>query len=268
MMARYVQAIRTVQPHGPYFIGGFCSSAIPAFEVARQLQEANDTVLRLILIDPEGSLPFSSKVGLGPGENRLQQRFRIKDTDLPPDAGTLTYLKTLAAEKSQHAWLRAKKWWYSRLVRLCMRWGLQIPVFLGRKLVSGIRIVTLEATRNYTLKQFSGNIDVFLSDDYQLHTNENGLSPWAQHTTGKAKFTRVGGSHLSAFRLPHIDEFARQLRGTLDAAIKEYRDAQLAAKAGEPGTQDAAQGAEGVEVMWMPWNRETMFLEGNVEKFG
>ena len=101
-MARYVQAIRTVQPHGPYFIGGFCSSGIPAFEVARQLEEANETVLRLILIDPVDKLPFSTKADSGPGENRWMQRFQIRDTELPPDAGILTYAKTLAAEKSQH----------------------------------------------------------------------------------------------------------------------------------------------------------------------
>jgi len=225
MMARYVQAMRTVQPHGPYFIGGFCSSAIPAFEVARQLQEANETVLRLILIDPVDKLPFSNKVDLGPGESRSKQWLQIKEVDLPPDAGILAYLKALAAEKCRHVSARATRWWYSRLVRLCMRWGLQIPVFLGRKLVDGIRVVTLEATRNYTLKQFNGNIEVFLSDDYQSHANENGSSPWAQHSTGDAKFTRVHGNHLSAFRPPNIDEFARKLRSTLDAAIKEGRDA-------------------------------------------
>jgi thioesterase domain-containing protein len=235
MMARYLQAIRTVQPHGPYFIGGFCSSAIPAFEVARQLQVANETVLRLILIDPVDRLPFSSNVDLGPGENRLKQLFQIKDVDLPSDAGILAYLKTLAAEKSQHVSARAERWWYSRLVRLCVRWGLQIPAFLGRKLVDGLRIVTLEATRNYTLRQFDGNIDVFLSDDFQSHANQDGLSPWAQHTTGDAKFTRVHGTHLSAFRPPHIDEFAQRLRGTLDAAIKDCRDTQAAAQAGVPG---------------------------------
>jgi len=265
MMARYVQAIRTVQPHGPYFIGGFCSSAIPAFEVARQLQEANETVLSLILIDPVDRLPFSNRVDLGPGEKRSKQWFRIKETDLPPDAGILVHLKTLAAEKSRRALARAKKWWYSRLVRLCMRWGLQIPAFLGRKLVNGIRIVTLEATRNYTLRQFSGDIDIFLSDDYQSLANENGSSPWAQHTTGDVKFTRVHGDHLSAFRLPKIDEFAQQLRSALDEAIKEYRDALPASM---EGTEEAAEGTEGVDMVWTPGNHETMFLEGNEEMRG
>jgi len=246
MMARYVQAIRTVQPHGPYFIGGFCSSAIPAFEVARQLQEANETVLRLILIDPVDRLPFSNKVDPGPGENRSWQWFQVKETDLPPDVGILTHLKTLAAEKSKHASARVKRWWYSRLVRACMRSGLQVPAFLGRKLVDGIRIVTLEATRNYTLRQFNGNIDVFLSDDFRSHAIEDGSSTWAQHTTGDVKFTRVHGDHLSAFRPPNIDEFARRLRSTLDAAIQERRDTQPAAQAGEPVEQHAAQDTEGV----------------------
>lgn len=248
MMARYVQAIRTVQPHGPYFIGGFCSSGIPAFEVARQLQEANETVLRLILIDPVDRLPFSNKADTCPGGDRLRQWFQVKETDLPPDAGFLTHLKMFAAEKSKHASARAKRWWYSRLVRLCMRRGLQVPAFLGRKLVDGIRIVTLEATRNYTLRQFNGDIDVFLSDDFRSHLNEDGSSTWAQHTTGTVKFTRVHGDHLSAFRPPHIDEFARRLRGTMDAAIREHRDTPPAAQAVAPGEQQAAQDKRGVVV--------------------
>jgi thioesterase domain-containing protein/NAD(P)-dependent dehydrogenase (short-subunit alcohol dehydrogenase family)/acyl carrier protein len=232
MMARYMQAIRTVQPHGPYFIGGFCSSAIPAFEVARQLQEANETVLRLILIDPVDKIPFSINVDPEPAENRWKQRFKIKDTELPPDAGTMVYLKTLATEKILHASRQVERWWYSRLVRLCMRRGWQVPAFLGRKLVDGLRIVTLEATRNYTLREFDGNIDIFLSDDFESHAKLGRKSPWATHTTGDAKFTRVPGSHLSAFRPPHIDEFSVQLRNTLDAAIEEYHDTHAAAQAG------------------------------------
>jgi surfactin synthase thioesterase subunit len=112
--------------------------------------------------------------------------------------------------------------------------------------VDGIRIVTLEATRNYALRQFNGDIDVFLSDDFRSHAIEDGSSTWAQHTTGDVKFTRVHGDHLSAFRPPNIDEFARRLRSTLDAAIQERRDTQPAAQAGEPVEQHAAQDTEGV----------------------
>ena len=224
MMSRYVQAIRLVQPHGPYFIGGFCSSAIPAFEVARQLEEANETVGRLILIDSLGRLQGADFFQSGPGGNRLRQWFQIKGEKLPADAELMIYLKSWAAEKLQHLSARMQRWWCSRLVRLCMRWGLQIPAFLRLKLVEGIRIVTLEATRNYTLKQFHGKMDVFLSDDFQLRGDGSDLSLWTQHTSGEVRVTRLHGDHIAAFRPPHVDEFARELRRTLDAAIEECRN--------------------------------------------
>jgi thioesterase domain-containing protein len=90
--------------------------------------------------------------------------------------------------------------------------------------VEGIRIVTLEATRNYTLKQFHGKMDVFLSDDFQLRGDGSDLSLWTQHTSGEVRVTRLHGDHIAAFRPPHVDEFARELRRTLDAAIEECRN--------------------------------------------
>jgi amino acid adenylation domain-containing protein len=230
MMARYVQAIRLVQPRGPYFIGGFCSSAIPAFEVARQLQEANETVGRLILIDSLGKLPETNTFKRAADGTRLRQRLQVKEQKLAADTGFFTYLKTLAKEKSRHLSARAQRWWYSRLVRLYMRRGWPIPAFLRTKLVDGIRIVTLEATRNYVLKQLSGNINVYLSDDFQMQGNDTGISLWARHTSGEVKVTRLEGDHIAAFRPPHIDEFARVLRATLDAAIEECRNAPSTAE--------------------------------------
>jgi len=52
MAADYVKALRTVQPTGPYFIGGFCGAGILAFEMAQQLRAAWQSVDLLVLIEP------------------------------------------------------------------------------------------------------------------------------------------------------------------------------------------------------------------------
>ncbi|MBS4097956.1 MAG: amino acid adenylation domain-containing protein [Sulfuricella sp.] len=51
MAADYRNALKTVQPHGPYQILGWSGGAIVAFEIARQLQEAGDPVALLALVD-------------------------------------------------------------------------------------------------------------------------------------------------------------------------------------------------------------------------
>jgi thioesterase domain-containing protein/acyl carrier protein len=51
MAAVYVREIRRVQPHGPYFIAGYCMGGTVAFEVAQQLYQHGETVALLALFD-------------------------------------------------------------------------------------------------------------------------------------------------------------------------------------------------------------------------
>ena len=44
MASAYLDEIRSVQPKGPYLIGGFSGGGITAFEMAHQLREANGSV--------------------------------------------------------------------------------------------------------------------------------------------------------------------------------------------------------------------------------
>jgi phthiocerol/phenolphthiocerol synthesis type-I polyketide synthase E len=51
MAAVYVKEIRRVQPHGPYFIAGYCMGGTVAFEVAQQLRELGEPIALLALFD-------------------------------------------------------------------------------------------------------------------------------------------------------------------------------------------------------------------------
>jgi thioesterase domain-containing protein/acyl carrier protein len=47
----YIAELRTVQPHGPYLIGGFSGGGITAYEMARQLEAVGETVALLAMLD-------------------------------------------------------------------------------------------------------------------------------------------------------------------------------------------------------------------------
>jgi non-ribosomal peptide synthetase component F/thioesterase domain-containing protein len=49
--ALYVQEIRTIQPHGPYYIGGYCLGGTIALEMAQQLTRVGEEVALLALFD-------------------------------------------------------------------------------------------------------------------------------------------------------------------------------------------------------------------------
>lgn len=51
MAAYYSQIIQTVQPEGPYDLGGFSLGGIIAYEITRQLQEMNQTVNSIVMLD-------------------------------------------------------------------------------------------------------------------------------------------------------------------------------------------------------------------------
>jgi amino acid adenylation domain-containing protein len=61
MATAQLEAIRTVQPQGPYRLGGFCNGGLGAYEMARQLLAQGEQVDLLVMIDP-ASPPSSHKL--------------------------------------------------------------------------------------------------------------------------------------------------------------------------------------------------------------
>ncbi|MBV9789120.1 MAG: amino acid adenylation domain-containing protein, partial [Chloroflexi bacterium] len=57
LAAEYLVALREVQPHGPYRLGGWSFGGVVAFEIARQLQEQGETIEVLALIDSGAPMP-------------------------------------------------------------------------------------------------------------------------------------------------------------------------------------------------------------------
>jgi thioesterase domain-containing protein/acyl carrier protein len=51
MAAHYIEAMREIQPAGPYLLGGWSLGGVVAFEMARQIEEQGDNVDLLVLMD-------------------------------------------------------------------------------------------------------------------------------------------------------------------------------------------------------------------------
>jgi amino acid adenylation domain-containing protein len=57
MAKAHIESLRTVQPEGPYLLGGFCNGGLMAYEIARQLSAQGQTVDLLVMIDPASPAP-------------------------------------------------------------------------------------------------------------------------------------------------------------------------------------------------------------------
>lgn len=71
----YVEALRAVQPHGPYWLGGYSAGCLIAFAAAAQLRQAGEDVAFLLLIDPVA--PAAPKNSRPTPQQRLHRRFEI-----------------------------------------------------------------------------------------------------------------------------------------------------------------------------------------------
>lgn len=71
MAADYLKALKTIQPNGPYLLGGWSLGGLVAYEMARQLLASGEEVQRLIFLDttiPEGAadcVPVEEQVNVG-----------------------------------------------------------------------------------------------------------------------------------------------------------------------------------------------------------
>ena len=56
MAAHYLKEVRSVQPKGPYVLGGYCFWAVLALEMARQLIQQGEEISLLFLVEPSGKV--------------------------------------------------------------------------------------------------------------------------------------------------------------------------------------------------------------------
>lgn len=58
MAAAHLKRMRTIQPEGPYQLGGWCNGGLIVYEMARQLYAQGQTVELLVLMDPDPPAKF------------------------------------------------------------------------------------------------------------------------------------------------------------------------------------------------------------------
>lgn len=78
----FLAALRKVQPHGPYLLGGWSAGAVFSYEISIRLLDAGETILGLIMLDmrvpvalphlPEISMELLEASGMTAGINRSQ----------------------------------------------------------------------------------------------------------------------------------------------------------------------------------------------------
>ncbi|WP_437996725.1 beta-ketoacyl synthase N-terminal-like domain-containing protein [Sorangium sp. So ce185] len=201
MAARYLEAIRTVRPAGPYLLGGWSLGGLVAFAMAHELARSGERVALLAMIDGYISSPSSP-------ERRLWQLVESARMARPEmaydelrrlDEGALTALVLGAARGVAPGFAEAVQ---------------RLGAAHGR------------AARSYVMPCYGGRVVYFRAAEqpppgpFGPVTEPYGTlyQPMAGISSQPIEIHEVPGSHHTMLREPHVRVLAERLRERLLAA--------------------------------------------------
>ena len=195
----FVNAIKTVQPRGPYRIAGYSFGGVIAFEMARQLSKDGEVVSYLGIIDTTPPVRIKRKVS-------WQDRYRLHTTNLSGRGlrENLDYLST----RFKRLLRRLADF---RLVRMFYRTKAADKI-LGR---DHLRIVK-SALVEYSPTPHDGTAVVYRAAKRPLTIRWDVTEPWKQLVKGDLFFRDVPGEHVSLIKRPYVETLAGMLKEDLD----------------------------------------------------
>jgi amino acid adenylation domain-containing protein len=218
-MARvYIEEIRTIQPMGPYYIGGYSIGGPVVFEMAHQLSRQGCEIALLALLDPtplagwkrtpskapvsgNGSLIRSKVAGLF--AERIHKFLRLRRKQMWKSI--CTWLKTEIMGSEAACWIACR--WY---------------LALGRSLPPNLRDYYLKEVSRHALQQYvpeiyTGCAVLFLTESL----GDTGQS-WSKLISGGVEVLSVDGRHLEILKEPGIGPLAEKLRARLNRAQQTH----------------------------------------------
>ena len=200
MAKDYIEHIRSVQPDGPYHIGGFSAGGVVAYEMARQLHAAGQQVAVLALLD--------TKVD-GPVENAKQASLQAVRRFVRTVGFNVRYAFHIGI--GPFARQKVKNWRIRANIRL---WSTQKALGQTTGNHLGVEEAFLFALRNYKPEPYQGNAILFRAKD-ELVSYPDPTLGWGGLVHGKLDIREVSGDHDSILYEPHIGTLARVLNSCL-----------------------------------------------------
>ncbi|MCO5062179.1 MAG: amino acid adenylation domain-containing protein [Kiritimatiellae bacterium] len=195
LAAWFVRDLRAVQPHGPYYLAGYCFGGLLAMEMARQLTAAGESIGLLGLIDAR---PFSPKT-----ESSEYLRMRL------------------------HGALRAKPrdWKRHIAAKLAMRNEARLIDALARKSPDKLEkrdlnrwVLETRVLQSYHSSDYAGPIVFFYPEESRFELYGDPSCGWL-NLADRVFLHKVPGSHLNMMQDPHVLVLAERLNALVRRAV-------------------------------------------------
>jgi thioesterase domain-containing protein len=203
MATDYLQEIKSIQPEGPYYLGGHSFGGFVAYEMALQLQENGEKVALLALFDCLG--PYGAK------KYSLSQKLQIHLNNLSQSSATesITYLQERIAgslSKLVPLSIQEKYFELATLFLAPKEKSLANLEHYNYGLIRKYRKNICQVYRKNICQVYGGKITLFRA---KIRTVEGYFAPsggWSGLASGGVDVYDITGDHLKMILQPEIAE--------------------------------------------------------------
>jgi thioesterase domain-containing protein/acyl carrier protein len=205
MAADYIQLLRTVQPKGPYFLGGWSTGGLIALEMGQQLLAQGDKVSLLALLDTHLPSPDRKPSRVDPAQRMVE--FAQKNG---LDLGLDDFLKLVPEEQLTRFLDRA------RAANVVPPGLGEVQIHRLQRRSSRTFQAQVEAVQRYVACPYPGRITLFRCTDAQRQdTRDLDLKLGWDRLASEVEVYTVPGTHESMIREPHVRVLGEQLAACL-----------------------------------------------------
>jgi amino acid adenylation domain-containing protein len=199
MAASYIDAIRSVQPAGPYLLGGWSMGGVVAYEMAQQLEAQGQQVSLLALMDARPSLDDAAPLD----EITLLINF-AHDLGLSVDG--------LKLSTDELAKLNAEEL-LNYVLQRAIEAGIvpqDIQLAHARRLFEVFKL-NVQAMQSYRPQPSSMRVTLLKAGEQRAKETSDETMGWGALTSGEVEIHTVPGSHFTIVREPYVRSLAEQL---------------------------------------------------------
>jgi amino acid adenylation domain-containing protein len=193
MAAHYVGEMLSLQPSGPYYLGGASLGGKVAFEMAQQLRARCEQVALVALFDTVGDVDLPA---VPIGERVRLHTARLRDLSRGKQAA---YLLSRIRFRARRA-----------AVGFLIRLGWPLPPFLWN-----LKETTYRAAVNYRPRPYPGKVTLFRAREGRPVGKEDIFLGWDRVAGGGMEVHEIPGDHVSLMKEPGVRLLAEELKRCL-----------------------------------------------------
>jgi hypothetical protein len=205
---RYIEEIKTVQPQGPYRLGGYCLGGTIALEMARQLQATGETVELVAMLENYNlqAIGWPLPLPIRLANNFLNLFYHFLNVVEAPRGTRLSFIREKARVEISRARV-AFRHFFGNVARI---FGYSVPGWHHLM----VKDAYDDALLRYNVRTFAGKISLFLPRRRMVGFREP-LAGWGGVATGGTELFTLSSNPRGSLVEPHVRELAQILRSHL-----------------------------------------------------